>query len=153
VDTDSSSYILLALDGEPHSDAAIEWSMNLARALHQPIAAIFVKDPYLKQFYNEIYAQGRKAYLDHVQACLDSNAKEALTRFEDLAVAQGVEAKCLVRQGSPAEELRAELTTGNYSMLVLGAKRLNGLKRWRQGKLPAKVVAENPGFPVLVVPD
>jgi len=70
--------ILVAIDGEPHTDAAVKWALDLARDRDLEAVAIHVKDPFLKQFSNEIYAQGREEYLDHVEVCLDAKAKEAI---------------------------------------------------------------------------
>ena len=75
-------HILLGADGEPHTDEAVRWSLDLAIGLGLKLNAIHVRDPYLKQFYNEIYAQGREEYLDHVQDCLEEKARRASAAFE-----------------------------------------------------------------------
>ena len=62
--------ILIAVDGESHTNSAIAEAARLARALDRPVAILHVEDPYLKQFSNEIYAQGREEYLEHVDRCL-----------------------------------------------------------------------------------
>ncbi len=58
--------ILLAVDGEPHTDEAVCWAVDLALGLGVTLNPVHIRDPYLKQFSNEIYAQGREEYLEHV---------------------------------------------------------------------------------------
>ena len=45
---------------------------------------VHIRDPYLKQFSTEIYAQGREEYLEHVQQCLEEMARKAQASFSGL---------------------------------------------------------------------
>ena len=74
--------ILLAVDGEPHTEEAVRWALDLAIGLGMKLNPVHVRDPYLKQFYNDIYAQGREEYLEHVQGCLEEKATKASEAFE-----------------------------------------------------------------------
>jgi len=114
--------ILLAVDGQPHTEAAIAWALHLAHLTGATVTALHVKDPYLKQFYNDIYAQGRQAYLDHIDRCLADGAEEALADFARRAVAAGVEHRPLIRAGDPLEEMVAACADGDYDLLVVGGK-------------------------------
>ncbi|MGD2064041.1 MAG: universal stress protein [Nitrospirota bacterium] len=115
-------HILLALNGQPHTEAAIEWALRLARTSGASVTALHVKDPYLKQFYNEIYAQGRQAYLDHIDRCLADGAEEALTDFARRAAAAAVEYRPLIRAGDPLEEIVAACADGDHDLLVIGGR-------------------------------
>jgi len=152
--------ILVAVDGEPHTEAAVKWAIALAAGLERPLVALHVKDPYLKQFAGEIYAQGRREYLEHVDSCLQEQAEKAAA---GLAAAVGAADRPVawtikVRQGDPAEELLAEARGGGYCLLVLGGKELpdrigtaGRLQKWRSGKLARGLPPDlEPEMPVLV---
>ena len=67
--------VLVCIDGEPHTTRAIQHAISLGLYRPAEVTALHVIDPWLKQFYNEIHAQGRKQYLEHVDACLRENAE------------------------------------------------------------------------------
>ena len=143
--------ILLAFDSEASSTAAARWAMTLALAAGRRLVAVFVKDPYLKQFYNEIYAQGRQEYLDHVDRCNDELAEKARDALVELCQAQDLAWELRVRHGDPAEELAAEAGSGGYALLVIDAGKAAG--RWsRQPDGLGRRLAATLELPVLVVP-
>ncbi len=145
--------ILLAVDGEPHTDAAVQWAIELAVHLRRQLVAVHVKDPYLKQFYNEIYAQGRQAYLDHVDDCLETVARQAIARFE-AAVGKAVPNwRVKTLSGDPLEELCQEVQCGQYELLVMGRRiKRKRFDNWRSRNLPRKLMEEIQAIPVLIVP-
>jgi len=146
-----SGDILLAYDGEPHSEGAVRWALALAGATGRRVVALFVKDPYLKQFHNEIYAQGRQEYLDHVDRCNEELAAAAQTHQERAAAGTEVTWEHRVRDGDPAEEVTAEVEAGGYALVVAGAGRAPG--RWsRKPQGLGRRLAAALEVPVLVVP-
>jgi nucleotide-binding universal stress UspA family protein len=141
--------ILLAVDGQPHTEAAIERALHLARVSGATVTALHVKDPYLKQFYNDIYAQGRQAYLDHIDRCLAEGAEEALADIARRAKGVAVEHRPLIRAGDPLEEIVAACADGDYDLLVIGGKAVAaGRKPLRD--LAARLAGSG-GLPPLVV--
>jgi nucleotide-binding universal stress UspA family protein len=144
---------LLAIDGEPHTAAAIDWALNLAGLLQVGLVAVHVADPYLEQFADELYAQGRQAYREHVGRCLDQIATEAVAAFEQTAQGHAVVYEVKIRHGALVEELLAELAEGDYGLLVLGKQRLTGVRRRLARNLSQKVTKSRPGIPILVVPE
>ena len=143
---------MLATDGEPHSDAATRWAFALALATGREVTAVFVRDPYLKQFYNEIYAQGRQEYLDHVDRCNLELADAAHAALEGQTAGLAVRWEFKVRSGDPAEELTAEAASGGYALVVAGAGRAAGRWSRRPEGLGRKLAAALVEVPVLVVP-
>jgi nucleotide-binding universal stress UspA family protein len=141
-------HILLAVDGQPRTEAAIAWALHLGRLTGANVTALHVKDPYLKQFYNEIYAQGRQAYLDHIDRCLADGAEGALADFTARAKAAGVEHRVLIRAGEPLEEIVAACADADYDLLVIGGKPAAGRRPLRD--LPARL-AGSAGLPPVVV--
>ena len=144
--------ILIAVDGESHTHAAIAEAARLARALDRPVRILHVEDPYLKQFSNEIYAQGREEYLEHVDRCLAEEGHEAARVARDRLQEDGIESEALIRKGEPFDAIRAELESAAYSLLIVGRKPRPG-GWWRQHRdLPARLAAAGGPTPLLIVP-
>jgi len=143
------SRILLAIDGQPHTEAAIAWALHLAAPTGAMVTALHVKDPYLKQFYNDIYAQGRQAYLDHIDRCLAEGAEESLADFARHAQAAGVTHRTLIRAGEPLEEIVAACADADYDLLVVGGQPLPAGRRPIRD-LPARLAGSS-GIPPVVV--
>jgi len=128
--------ILVCIDGEPHSKAAIQWAIQLGLSVPAEVTALHVIDPYLKKFYNELYAQGRKQYLEYVDECLQDAADEARREFAEMCKIQGLEACFKCRYGEPFEEILAELRHAAPHILITGGKQLNAWGRFRSRRLP-----------------
>ncbi|MDH3419711.1 MAG: universal stress protein [Gammaproteobacteria bacterium] len=131
--------ILVCLDGEPHTSGAIEHAINLGLAEKAEVIGLHVVDPWLRQFYSEIYAQGRKEYLEWVDACLKAEALEAGEAFDALCNAQGLEADFRIRHGEPLAEILEEIGELSPDLVITGGKPLNAWGRFRSGNLPAKL--------------
>ncbi len=143
--------ILLATDGKPHSCRAEEWAFGIVRAFDIPLTVLHVRDPYLKQFYNEIYAQGRQQYIDHVDSELEKACEEIRANIDTRAQLYRIEYRFMERYGDPAEEIIAEVSEGDYDLLVVGGKRLSGLKAFRSWNLPARLSARLGSVSLLIV--
>ncbi len=143
--------ILLAVDGEGHTEKAIQWTINLCRLAGAQVTALHVRDPYLKQFYNEIYAQGRQAYLDHVDHELEREGRRTLQAFSDQARAAGIRYHLKERHGDPLEEISREMEEGNYDLLVVGGKPITGITAIRSWNLPAKLARSLGHISLLIV--
>jgi len=150
---ETSSGILLAIDGEKHTESAIQWALDLASVINCELTAVHVRDPYLKQFFNDIYAQGREEYLDHVDKCLVIRGEEAVSSFESAAAKAGVRHRTVILDGDPVEKIRSELCSHKYHLLILGRKENTGLAAWRSRNLPSKLTNALKDMPVLVVPE
>ena len=151
--TDSTERLLLAVDGEPHTHAAIAQAARLSGALALPVTVLHVEDPYLKKFSNDIYAQGREEYRAHVDRCMAEQGVRALEEAEARLRDAGCRCEVRVRKGEPVAEIRAELEAGPYSLLVLG--RRPSRRRWRTpraGDVPSQLVNAGLRTPIWVVP-
>ena len=143
-------HILLAADAERHTLKAIDTSLAIAEKFKASVTAIHVMDPYLKQFYNEIYAQGRREYLKHVDACLKTDAEELGKRLEAVFKSSVPAFSFIKSYGDPEEEILKELETGSYDLLVTGGKVLHGIKKLTSWNLPTRLEMKSPGVPVLI---
>ncbi len=153
--------ILLAVDGEPHTDEAVCWALDLALGLGVTLNPVHVRDPYLKQFSTEIYAQGREEYLEHVQRCLEEKAQTARASFES-TVKEFLEKRPDAKEpdwtfdvldGDPAQQLTAHIERGEHSILVLGRRRRTRLAVLKSRDLAEKLSSVRFPVPILVVPE
>lgn len=153
--------ILLAVDGESHTDEAVRWAIDLALGLGATLNLVHVRDPYLKQFSNEIYAQGREEYLEHVARCLEEKAQMARALFES-TIQEVLEGRrdatepdwtFDVLDGDPAKQLTAHIKGGECSMLVLGKRRRTRFAALKPRDLAEQLSSAGCSVPMLVVPE
>ena len=111
----------------------------LGLSLPAEVTALHVIDPWLKKFYNELYAQGRKQYLEYVDECLQAVAEQVHEDFVALCLAEGLEASFKVRYGEPMTEILAEVRELAPDLLLTGSKQLNAWARFRSGNLPVRL--------------
>lgn len=137
--------ILVCIDGEPHTRGAIERAISLGLSRSAEVTALHVIDPWLKQFYNEIYAQGRKRYLEYVDDCLQENAERAHGEFDRMCQAEGLKAGFRVRHGQPLTEIVEEVRHTHPDLLITGRKPLNAWGSFRSGNLPLRLRKKVPG--------
>lgn len=131
--------ILVCVDGGLHTRGAIERAISLGLSRSAEVTGLHVIDPWLKRFYNEIYAQGRKQYLEYVDDCLRENAERARGEFDRMCLSEGLRAGFKVRHGAPFEEILDEVRTARPDLLITGRKPLNAWGRLRSGNLPLKL--------------
>jgi nucleotide-binding universal stress UspA family protein len=134
------SRILLCLDGEPHSELACAQALDLAQAYHAALDALYVVDPYLKKFTNEIYAVNRNECRDHLDRSLAAEGEAALDRFCASAQETGLNVGRLLQHGEPETVIPQLATAGGYDLIVLGGKRFSGrYERWTSRDLPGRL--------------
>ena len=131
--------ILVCIDGEPHTAGAVERAISLGLSRSAEVTALHVIDPWLKQFHNEIYAQGRRQYLDYVDHCLRDKADHARREFDGMCLAEGMRAGFKVRHGDPMDEILKEVRHAAPDLLITGSKPLNLWGRIRSGNLPLRL--------------
>lgn len=131
--------ILVCLDGEPHTRGAVERAIELGLGEQATVTGLHVIDPWLRQFYSEIYAQGRKEYLEWVDHCLQDKAAAVREDFDSRCHARGLEARFVLRDGEPLAEILAAVHELSPDLVITGAKVLTGWHRLRSGKLPARL--------------
>jgi len=103
------------------------------------VTALHVIDPWLKKFYNELYSQGRREYLEYVDECLQAEAGQVRRDFSALCRAEGLHAKFKVRHGQPLTEILEEVHESGPDLLITGSKQLTAWGRFRSGNLPRRL--------------
>lgn len=111
----------------------------LGLSLPAEVTALHVIDPWLKQFYNEIYSQGRQQYLEYVEDCLQAKALEVQEEFHGMCLSAGLEAGFNVRHGEPMTEILEEMRLLAPDLLITGSKQLSAWGRFRSGNLPLRL--------------
>lgn len=135
----SYSRILLCLDGEAHSTQACTQALMLARD-GAALDALYVVDPYLKKFTNEIYAANRDECRAHLDRSLAAEGEAALDAFVLQARQAGLTVGRLLQYGEPEAVIPQLLTAGGYDLLVLGGKRFaSRYERWTSRDLPGRL--------------
>ncbi|MYJ96035.1 MAG: universal stress protein [Proteobacteria bacterium] len=131
--------ILVCTDGERHTRGAVERAISLGLSRSAEVTALHVIDTWLKQFHNEIHAQGRRKYLDYVDDCLREEAARVRREFSGMCHAEGLQAGFKVRHGEPLEEILDEVCCAAPDLLITGSKPLTAWGRLRSGNLPARL--------------
>lgn len=131
--------ILLCIDGETHTELACARALELARG-GAALDALYVVDPYLKKFTNEIYAINRDECRAHLDKSLAAEGETALAAFSAQAQAAGVVAGRLLEYGEPETVIPQLVAAGSYDLVILGGKRFGGrYARWTSRDLPGRL--------------
>lgn len=132
--------IILCIDGERHTEKAVNYAIEMTVALNASLTALHVINPYLKKFADEIYAVGRIEYINHIDKELRKEAEDLINGFKTMSDSIGLSYNVIVRYGPPAEEIMKEVTENSYDLLILGAKQVDTLNaKIRSFNLPGKI--------------
>jgi nucleotide-binding universal stress UspA family protein len=143
--------ILLCTDGEEHTRNAEDYAFHLAGSLGADLVGLYVVDPFLKKFTNEIYAVNRDECRDHLDRQLLEQGRQALDALTRRAAEEHIQFSTRIRHGPPEEEILKEIEDGSYGLVILGSRLLKGWKqRFESVNLPRKIFMTAPA-PVLFV--
>jgi nucleotide-binding universal stress UspA family protein len=143
--------IIICIDGETGTEKAVNYAVDITRALNAKLTALHVINPYLKKFADEIYAVGRIEYTRYIEKELTQEAEKMMDSFRAIADAAGLSYDVKIRRGPPEEEIIKEVSENSYDLLILGAKQNNTLyAKIRSFNLPGKIF-DNLRIPTLFV--
>lgn len=133
--------ILLCTDGDEQAVKAEDFALSIAKSTGALICSLYVVNPFLKKFADEIYAVGRDEYRDYIDRTLHDEGNKVLKEFQEKAACnQEVKVIPKMRYGSPEEEILQEMEEGSYDLVVIGSKLLCGWReRFESYNLPEKV--------------
>ncbi len=147
--------ILLCIDGESHTNKAIDWAIKAVQVAKADLTVLHIKEMYLKQFYNEIYAQGRREYLIHVEREIQEHAIKTFSLFDKKAQEERIEYRKKEETcdplGNPLEIIIKEFEKNDYDLIVVGGEQLKGMKAIRSRNIPAKLAARIKDRALLIV--
>ena len=134
------SRLLLCVDGEPHTQKAVDLALELAKAHGAQLDALYVVDPFLKKFTHEIYAVNRDECRAHLDRSLAVEGEGALDRLCERAAHEGVSIGRRLQYGEPEEIIPRLAADWRYDLVVLGGKRFAGrYARWTSRDLPGRL--------------
>lgn len=132
--------ILLCTDGDDQAVKAEDFAVGIAKSTGAFICSLYVVNPFLKKFADEIYAVGRDEYRDYIDRALHDEGNKVLKDFLEKACNQEVKVIPKMRYGCPEEEILQEMEEGEYDLVVIGSKFLGGWwARFESYNLPEKV--------------
>lgn len=132
--------ILLCTDGDEQAVKAEDFAVGIAKSTGALICSLYVINPFLKKFADEIYAVGRNEYRDYIDRTLHDEGNKVLKEFQEKACNQEVKVILKMRYGSPEEEILQEMEEGSYDLVVIGSKLLcSWWERFESYNLPEKV--------------
>ena len=137
-------HILVAHDFEPDADAALEYALNLAKALGARVTLLHTY---------EIPSAGSPEVLVMATTWLEQIGKvaqETLGKIVDRVKDRGVAVESTVRQGTPWREIEVLAKESSVDLVVVGTHGRKGLPRALMGSVAEKIVRTAP-CPVLVV--
>jgi nucleotide-binding universal stress UspA family protein len=144
--------ILLCIDGEAHTEKAIDYALELASATGWNLSVLHVVDGFLleKRITHELYATGREEFREYVRGELEKMAREVMRSFNEKARARGVSYAQRLRWGEPVKEVLKEIEEEKYDLVILGSRAKSRLAQLKSRNLPLKVY-KNSKTSVLVV--
>ncbi|MBM4109321.1 MAG: universal stress protein [Phycisphaerae bacterium] len=135
------SKALIAIDGSPHSEHALEVGLALARKLGAEVGLVTVVDP-----APAVTLEAGAPSVD-ILTMLRQEAVQCLEKAR--AAAAGLRVSTHQREGAPAPEILHAATQWGASIIVVGSHGRTGLSRLFMGST-AENVARHADVPVLV---
>jgi nucleotide-binding universal stress UspA family protein len=134
--------ILVAVDGSPYSDAAVDQAISLGSVCHSQIFVISVVDLYPEQM------AVAPALVEKMSEEVRQNLEKAKQKIDQ----SDFSSETIVRMGGkPHEFIVQEAKQRDIDLIIMGTHGKSGIKRVLMGSVAQNVIGNAP-CPVLVVP-
>lgn len=127
--------ILCTLDFSPHSDAAFQTALELARDENAGLTLLHVYVPGTPLLPGEKPAKAKKLSDQDLAACLRNYIEDNY-----MAKAEGVQCQVVLRRGHPSVEILAHLSDQPADLVVLGSQGFSGMGLVLLGSVAERVV-------------
>lgn len=127
--------VLLATDGRPGVEGAVEHGLDLAGAFGATVHAVYV--------VNDVNSR-----LSRVLEAFEEIGERSTSEIAERAEERGLEASRSIERGLPHEELVAYATDHDVDLVVVGTESRSGLDRLVAGSVSQRLIASSP-VPVL----
>ncbi len=138
--------ILIPTDGSEYSHYALEYAVNLCRALQAEVVLVSIVDVRYEMYdaYSEVHAatQMEELIREQVAKALDQHASEMIDK--------GVNVRKIMRIGDVLHELLEVIREENVDLVVVGTHGRKGISRFLLGSTTEKLV-RSASCPVLTV--
>ena len=132
--------ILVATDGSPYSDAALDEAINYAKSYGGNLNIVNVV------YTNDEFLATAPDVLDK----MISNAKKSLEETKDRASKKGIDANVYVREGEPYKAIVDLARELDIDTIIMGSHGRTGIKRLLMGSVTSRVIGYS-SSPVMVV--
>lgn len=129
--------ILLAIDGSPHSQVAVDEVARRPWPSTSTIRIISVIQPYTPPATEFVLAGETLEDMRQQQA---ASAKEITTHAGEALKASGLSTETAVREGDPRSSIVDEADEWNADLIVVGSHGRTGLTRWLLGSVAQAIV-------------
>lgn len=146
------SSLLVALDGDPEHDRALDLAADLARMLTASLRLLRVVPTYdtltgEHAALSTMLPNTTLAYLDVMEEEAVHYLQERLNRF----CGEGIECEAEVQRGDPAQEVVKSAMNSNVDLIILGTHGKSGLNAFWSGSVTPKIIARTK-IPILLFP-
>jgi nucleotide-binding universal stress UspA family protein len=133
--------ILLAVDGSPHSQAAVEEVARRPWPSESTIRVLSVIQPYTPPATEFVLAG---ATLEDMRRQQTSEAEHLTGRVTEALKAINMPIETAVREGDPRSAIVDEAEEWGADLIVVGSHGRTGLKRWLLGSVAQAIVGHAP---------
>ena len=133
--------ILLAIDGSPHSQAAVDEVAHRPWPSNSQLRVMSVIQPYAPPATEFVLAGSAFEDMRQQQA---SSAEEIIERAAELLKKAGLSTETAVREGDPRSAIVDEAHEWGADLIVVGSHGRTGLSRWLLGSVAQAIVGHAP---------
>lgn len=137
--------ILVATDGSPYSDKALDAAIVLAKAFNSTLYIIHVVEE-----DKVALAASTMPVMANLIEDMVRIGNEILNKAKDKAINAGVKAEVILARGNAADKILETADNLNVDLIVVGSRGLRGLARFLLGSVSEKVVRHS-NRPVMVI--
>jgi len=130
--------ILLAIDGSPHSQAAVDEITRRPWPTGTSVRVVSVIRPYTPPA-TEVVMTG--ATIDDIRARQMQEAEQLTRHAGELVTGPGLSVETVVREGDPRSAILDEAESWGADLIVVGSHGRTGLKRLVLGSVAQAIVA------------
>ncbi len=131
--------ILMAIDGDEHSERVVEETITMAKALNAEVTVLHVTGEY--DFKSTVSVHMSDDYWTQVKKNLQEEAEKVVDKAAEKLKENGIktETKVLVGKQSPADGICKMADRGDFNLLIIGSHRLKGVREMFLGSVSNKV--------------
>ena len=140
---DGIKNLLIALDGDPEHDLALDAAVDFAKKFEAELRLVRIVPTY-STLSGEQAALGTmlpgttQTYLD----VMEDEAVEYLQHLLDGICGKGINCEAEVQRGDPAQEVVKSAITSNADLIILGTHGKSGLNAFWSGSVAPKIIAK-----------